>query len=196
MRRSASGRRVASISSSPRSPFWVTCYYLSLAPLVVSQGTNVAYVLLDLSWKQAGLRARHLESYVDPSPGWPPFHVPGLVFVAMAVVIAAMAIEMVVRRSATPSGSQPGFMAFSWALVGVLCYLQSSAFDDGLPWTEPEGLSGLVMIGAGGVALVVFVQRGLERWRTSRAGSSAADHPALVLDPVRVRMLRGARGKR
>ena len=191
VKRPSGRRRAETADGSSLGWLWLVAYYLSLAPVLVTQGVNIAYVIIGYRWELDGRRPRGLESVYDPSPGWPPFHVPGVTFALLAVPIAAMAVEMILREPRTPSGSQPGFMAFVWAMNAYLCIAYSFAFDEGVFWTEPAGTSGLVMLASAAVALVVYVVRGVRRLLARRRGDPAADEPAESLDPVRARLLRG-----
>lgn len=102
----ATRRPARRASQSPGvNAFWGLAYYLSAAPLVVTQGAQIAYIVIGAVWESDGRRPRALGSIFAPSPGWPPFSVPTLAFAGMAVVICAMAVEMAVRPAATPSGS-------------------------------------------------------------------------------------------
>jgi hypothetical protein len=191
LRQSSGRRRAKRTTRRPRGSTWLVAYYLSLAPVLVTQGINIAYTIIEYRWQRDRLRPQELESIVDPSPGWPPFQVPGIVFILLSAPIAAMAVEMLARRSRTPSGSQPGFTAFVWAMNAYLCIAHSSAFDEGVFWTEPAGISGLVMLASAAVAFIVYVVRGVRRLLARRRGDPAADEPAESLDPVRARILRG-----
>jgi hypothetical protein len=190
--RASSGRRRAEKTTRRRfGSTWLVAYYLSLAPVLVTQGINISYTIIEYRWQRDGLRPQDLESIVDPSPGWPPFQVPGLVFVLLSAPIAAMAVEMLARRSRTPSGAQPGFMAFVWAMNAFLCVAHSSAFDVGVFWTEPAGISGLIMLVSAAVAFALYVVRRVHRLLARRRGDPPVDEPADSLDPVRARLLRG-----
>lgn len=189
-------RRLETRASSAVGLVWAAAYYLSLLPVLVTQGVNVAYASIGYRWEVDGRRPSGLESIVDPSPGWPPFQVPGIIFVVMATPIAAMAVEMIGRSSRTPSGSQPGMMAFVWMMDALMCVAYSSAFDEDVFWREPAGIAGLVMLASAGVALVVSVVRSVGRLRARRRGEPTGDEPAAVLDPWRARLLRDGAGDR
>jgi hypothetical protein len=188
---SPTGRRSSGVARPTSSLFWVVAYYGNLVPVFVTQGMHIVLIIIAMRWEADGRRSPEIESVFESSPGWPPVDIPGLVFIAMGVGIVPMAVEMVARRDRTPSGSQPGFMAFMWVSDGLLCLNHWWAFGTAPVWAAPAGLAGLTMLASGSVAFVVYVVRGVQRRLARRRGDPAADEPAAVLDPVRARILRG-----
>jgi len=166
----ATRRPARRASQSPGvNAFWGLAYYLSAAPLVVTQGAQIGYIVIAAVWERDGRRPRALASIFAPSPGWPPFTVPTVVFVAMAVVIGVMAVEMVVRPAVTPSGRQPGSMAALWAAGAVLVSLHVWGFTADVSWML-VGFSASAIMGASSVtALVVLVKVSL-RGKYSKHG--------------------------
>ena len=151
----ATRRPARRASQSPGvNAFWGLAYYLSAAPLVVTQGAQIAYIVIGAVWESDGRRPRALGSIFAPSPGWPPFSVPTLAFAGMAVVIGAMAVEMAVRPAATPSGRQPGSMAALWAAGAVLVSLHVWGFTTGVSGMI-VGFSASVVMGVSAVTALV-----------------------------------------
>lgn len=185
------GRRSSGASDPISAGFWVVAYYGSLVPVLVIQSFNIVLVIIAVRWEADGRRSSEIETVFESSPGWPPVDMPGLVFVGMGIGIVPMAVEMVVRRGRTPSGSQPGLMSFVWAADGLLCLNHWWAFDAAPVWAAPAGLAGFTMLASAGVAFVVYLIRGVRRLLARRRGDPAADEPVESLDPVRARLLRG-----
>jgi hypothetical protein len=185
------GRRSSGASDPISAGFWVVAYYGSLVPVLVIQSFNIVLVIIAVRWEADGRRSSEIETVFESSPGWPPVDMPGFVFVGMGIGIVPMAVEMVVRRGRTPSGSQPGLMSFVWAADGLLCLNHWWAFDAAPVWAAPAGLAGFTMVASATVAFVVYLTRGVRRLLARRRGDPAADEPVESLDPVRARLLRG-----
>ena len=150
------------------TPIWALFYYLSAAPLVVTQSVQIAYIVIGAAWRADGRRPDDLDSVFALSPGWPPFPVPTVVFLGMALVISVTAIDLVWRPGVTPSGSRPGSMAALWGAGAVLVALHVWGFEAGAAESF-VGFAAAVLMGISAVGALLALFR--REYGSRRAGA-------------------------
>ncbi|ROS59066.1 hypothetical protein EDF38_1906 [Frigoribacterium sp. PhB160] len=153
---------------------WQVGHILSTAPLVVVALTMMTYNVVRLvSLSQGRGDPSSAVDVGDGASAWPPFHIPGGVFIAMSALVATLGIEMWVRPGRTPSGKQPAFTAAFFFIDAEACSLYGLTFpygDGGISWPLA---SAAVMFAFSISSCALAVRRRVVTVRSRRAAERA-----------------------
>jgi hypothetical protein len=161
-------------SRSGAATLWHVAHVLSTAPAVLVALTMTTFnVMSVVSVSQGRGDPSSAVDVGDGGSAWPPFHIPGGVFVAFSVLVATLGVEMWLRQGRTPSGKQPAFTAAFFFVDAEICLIYGLKFpqgDGGISWPLA---SAAVMFAFSISSCALAVRRRVVTVRSRRAAERA-----------------------
>ncbi|MDY0945497.1 hypothetical protein SOM11_05795 [Frigoribacterium sp. CFBP9039] len=109
-------------------------YFSTPLTLVLSQGPFALYGIIELFWMSRGRRTE-LADPADPSSlAWPPFILPGWIFVILTVFVVCTLVLTFVGPKAGPIRAHPWMLPFFWGISAFFLADYSIAFDYAEGW--------------------------------------------------------------
>lgn len=115
----------------------VVLYVSAPIPAAVVFLTLATYGVVSIIWGFEGRRPLEVDSVFVPSPGWPPFVLPPVLWIVCALVGLLAVAEMVSGGPESLLRQRSGLMAYVFAADVASNWIYSIGFLDGLSWTSP-----------------------------------------------------------
>jgi len=144
-------------------------YFSTPLTIVMTQGVYIIYGAIALIWMGQGKRSSEIDSIYAPSPGYPPFVVPGWIFVIPTVLILLTMIIMLKGPKSGPIATHAWMLPFVWGINGLLLSGYSISFEYAEGWPTYviyfAAIMGLCSVVGFGAAVVRSVRERAERRR-------------------------------
>lgn len=153
-------------------PVQVFLYFATPSTVLISQGVYLSYIATSVFWKLDARRPDGLR-YFEPSPGWPPFILPGWIFLLPTVFVVFSVLLMFVGPKDGPINAHPVLMPALWIASAAALVHYARLFDYAEGWPTYVIYFAAVMAVCSIVGFGAAAVRGLRKRAVRRRDGAA-----------------------